>query len=369
MNKDKNIVQAIESGDAELFAQALEERADILSQNLMKEMQEMNRISANNISDARIMEERNLRSLTSAEENYYKQVIENNSFAGIEETLPRTVYDRVFDDLREDHPLLSKLQFVNTTGVTEWVFRTADVEPAWWGKLCEEIKKQLENGFKKETMTLFKLSAFVPVCKSMLKLGPVWLDRFVREMLAESISLGIEKAVIVGDGSDEPIGMIKDLAGSVVEGVYPDKEAVAITDLDPLTVGQQIMMPLTKGKLRSVGNLAMIVNPSDYWGRVFPMTKFRDVNGQWHDTNFPLELDIIQSVYVPEGKMIVGDLRNYFVGVGAPTQIEYSDEYRFLEDDRTYIAKFLGNAKPLTNDAFLVFDISGMNVVEEGAGA
>ena len=48
------------------------------------------------------------------------------------------------------------------------------------------------------------------------------------------------------------------------------------------------------------------------------------------------------------------------MGVGMAQKIEYSDEYKFLEDQRTYITKFLGNGKAKDNESFTVFDISGM---------
>ena len=43
-----------------------------------------------------------------------------------------------------------------------------------------------------------KLSAFLPVCKAMLDLGPEWLDRYVRTILAEAIANGLEEGIISG---------------------------------------------------------------------------------------------------------------------------------------------------------------------------
>jgi hypothetical protein len=59
------------------------------------------------------------------------------------------------------------------------VKRNNEVEAAWWGTLTSAITKELEMAFKKEATGLYKLSAFIPVCKSMLDLGPQWIDRFV----------------------------------------------------------------------------------------------------------------------------------------------------------------------------------------------
>ncbi len=72
------------------------------------------------------------------------------------------------------------------TGVTEWIV-SRGVNPAWWGKLCEAVKKVLDNGFDVINMKQFKLSGYIPVCKAMLDLGPVWLDRYVRTVFSRII--------------------------------------------------------------------------------------------------------------------------------------------------------------------------------------
>lgn len=59
--------------------------------------------------------------------------------------------------------------------------------------------------------------------------------------------------------------------------------------------------------------------------------------------------------------MVAGVARNYFMAIGSGQKIEYSDHYKFLEDERTYLTKQYANGKPKDNDSFLVFDISNLN--------
>ena len=44
-------------------------------------------------------------------------------------------------------------------------------------------------------------------------------------------------------------------------------------------------------------------------------------------------------------------------------KIEYSDHYRFLEDERVYLIKGYANGMPLDNNAFLVLDISELQPI------
>lgn len=354
---------AIESGDSEAFVKAQVAMAKKIEERIMQEAKEAQKANED-LNDQSVMTQRGINPLTADERAYYNEVIGAEGFAGVQKLLPPTVFDRVFEDLRASHALLSEIDFVNTTGTTEWVMRNGEVEAAWWGTLCDAIKKKLEMSFKKEQMDLYKLSAYVPVCKAMLALGPEWLDRFVREILYESLAMALELAIVAGTGKEQPIGMIKDLSGAVVEGVYPDKDKTALNDLKPGTLGKNIMAPLTKNGRRAVPQVLMVVNPLDYWEKIFAETTFLTADKTYVYGVLPIPAKIVQSVAVPQGTLIAGMAKDYFMGVGSGQKIEYSDHYKFLEDERTYIAKQYANGKPVDNDSFLVFDISGMAAPE-----
>lgn len=355
----EKIKNALESGKTEDLAGAIATMAQDIENNIMKEA----KAAINeDLNDKAVLNKRGLNPLTAEETKYYNEVISKGGFSGVEELMPKTVIDRVFEDLEKEHPLLSKIDFVNTTGITEWITRTKDVEAAWWGPLADEIKKKLDNGFKKERTNLFKLSAYIPVTKSMLDLGPQWLDKFVRAMLGESMAIALELAIVAGTGKEQPIGMIKSLTKAVTDGVYSDKDATKLTDFKPATLGKEVMAPLTKDGTRSVNGVIMVVNPMDYWSKIFGLTTFLTQNGTYVYGVMPIPVDIVQSVAMPTGKMAVGRAKDYFMGIGSSQKIEYSDQYHFLEDERVYLAKQYGNGKPKDDDSFLVFDISGLGL-------
>lgn len=348
------IKNAIESGDSQEFADVIvkniQANGDRIQQELIEEAKAFNIENA----DASILAQRGFKPLTAAERKYYNEVQDKHSFDGLE--LPKTVFERVFEDLTKNHPLLSEINFVNVTGVTEWVVRKDDVEAAWWGKLCDEIKKKLDNAFETIKTDLYKVSAYVPVCKAMLALGPEWLDRYVRAILGESIALAMEKAIIAGEGGEEPIGIIKKIA-DVSGGKNQDKEAKALADFSPESIGGEILAPLAKGK-NGLGRLILIVNSTDYYKKFYPLFNIQDENGVYHKQNLPFDGKVIESIYMPEGKMVVGEAKNYFMGIGSALKIEHSDEYRFLEEQRVYIAKQYANGRPRKDEDFLVFDIT-----------
>lgn len=350
---------AIESGDSEAFVKAQTEMAKAIENRILKEAKQ---VMNDDLNDQTVLSKRGLNPLTKEEREYYNEVIGSAGFAGTEKLMPSTIFDRVFEDLEQNHPLLSEIDFQNTTATTEWITRNSECEAAWWGALTDTITKKLQASFKKEKTDLFKLSAYVPVAKAMLDLGPQWLDKFVRTILAESLAIALELAIVAGTGKGQPIGMMKDLDGAVVEGVYPDKAATKLNDLKPVSLGKNVMSPLTKEGKRSVPSVLMLVNPTDYWEKIFPNTTMLSAAGTYVYGVLPIPAKIVQSVAVTKGKMIAGMAKDYFMGVGSTQKIEFSDHYKFLEDERTYIAKQYANGKPIDNKSFLVFDISAMTV-------
>ena len=137
--------------------------------------------------DSRILTARGVHQLTGEEHAYYQKLGEamksidpRQAVTGMDAVLPKTVIDSVFEDLQTNHPLLSRINFRATGGAVEIMVNTNGHEEAAWGDLCDDIVKELTSGFKKIPAQLLKLSAFLPVCKAMLDLGPEWLDRYVR---------------------------------------------------------------------------------------------------------------------------------------------------------------------------------------------
>ena len=366
------IQQAVRDNDTEAFSTAFDEMQQRLALDIREEYTEqMNQMRQE--FDANVLASRGVRQLTSEERNYYqklgeamraknpKQALENMDVA-----MPETVIDSVFEDLRTNHPLLSLIDFIPTNGAIELLMNTNGYQEAAWGELCDEIVKELTSGFKAVNTTLLKLSAFLPVCKAMLELGPTWLDRYVREILFEALANGLEAGIIDGDGNGKPIGMTRDVSEgvSVVGGAYPQKAAVSIDQLTPEKFGPLVgqLAVSEKGNARTVSNLVMIVNPVDYWSKVMPATTLQAPDGTYRNNVLPYPGTIIQSPSVPEDKAVLGMAKRYFAAAGTSKdgRIEFSDHAKFLEDKRIYIIKTYANGMPKDNNSFLLLDISAL---------
>ena len=364
--------QALRANDTDAFYAAFDNMLGDIEQSLRQEYSDKLE-GVQQEMDSRILAARGVRQLTSEEREYYQKFAaaarSNNpkqAVADLDVVLPETVINSVFDDLQSNHPLLSKINFRPSGGAAKILVNTNGVESAVWGDLTAEIVKELSGGFKAINTMLLKLSAFLPVAKSMLDLGPEWLDRYVREVLYEAFANGMEAGIVTGDGDKKPIGMTRQVGDNVVVtgGAYPEKAAVKVTDLNPSTVGNLISIMATdpNGKARRVENVLLLVNPQDYYQKVMPATTLMAPDGTYRNDVMPYPMTIIQTPALSRGKAVMGLSNRYLAMAGtAPNgRIEYSDHYHFLEDERVYLIKGYANGMPLDNNAFLLLDISGL---------
>lgn len=359
--------QAITDNNTEAFQSAFVELCDKIQESVI---QEARGIVAE--ADQRVLAERGVHQLTSKEREYYQKVIDamkspnpKQAIENLDVVMPFTIVDRVFEELTTNHPLLSKIQFVSVTGLTRIMMNTNGYQKAAWGKLCSEIIQELTSGFREVDVTLDKLSAFLPVCKAMLDLGPEWLDRYVRQVLYEALANGMEDGIVNGTGKDMPIGMMKQVGDTVqvTGGVYPDKTPIKITKFDDIQLGKlaSIMAINEKGQQRTVDTLVLLVNPADYFSKILPAIQ-RPAPGGGFVSTLPFAIDVIQSAAVPVNKAVFGMAKLYFAGAGIEKdgRILFSDEYRFLEDERVYLIKTYAHGFAVDNNAFTVLDITNL---------
>lgn len=326
--------------------------------------------------DNSILQKRGIHTLTQKETKFYQGWIDaakssnpRQAITNLDIALPETVIDNVMVDMRASHPLLDMIDFQNMTVLTKMLMNKKGIQLAKWGTINSEITKELEGAIGKLDLSLNKLTAFMPVAKDMLLVGPQWIDAYVRAVLSEAIAYGLEEGIINGTGKEMPIGMNRQVGENVTvtAGVYPKKTAVAVTDLSAKTFGTLLATlakdPVDEKKARTISDLVMIVNPFDYYKKVMPATTIQLPDGTYKNNVLPYPTTIVQSTQVTEGEAILGLAKKYAMGIGTGTKdgkIEYSDEYKFLEDDRYYIIKLIGNGQALDDNAFMLLDITNL---------
>lgn len=358
--------------------------------------------------DQNILLQRGFRVLTAPEQKYYEGIIEagkqrnaKQAYDGLmsDKIMPTTIIEDVYKDLTKDHPLLSRINFVSVEYLTRWILNDHTTKTAVWGAVNSQITEQITSAFKTVEITQCKLSAYAIIEKDMLDLGPAFLDNYIRTFLKEALAMALEAAIISGTGKDMPLGFDRDIhqGVSVSGGVYPQKSAVALTSFLPEKYGAVLaQLAVTEvyytansngaitpastaanadgsakagytkhgGNIRTFDQVTLICNQVDYLTKVMPATTVLTSGGVYAKDLFPFPTEVIRSAEVATGKAILCLPEEYFFGLGHSSKdgtLEFSDEFKFLEDQRVFKIKLHGMGKAYDNTVAILLDISGLD--------
>lgn len=323
--------------------------------------------------DKNILAQRGYRQLTTAEDKYYEKFIQasksrmpQQAFLTFESEkdaiMPETIIDEVFKELVDERPLLSKINFQNAKYATKMILNDHTAETAVWGKIDATITEEVNSAFKVIELTQNKLSAFAQIPLGILDLGKEYLDRYIRTVLKDALLAGLEKAIVVGDGNGCPVGLTRNL-NDYHGSAYNEKSPIAITDFGVKEMGKalKVLTKSEKGRNRNLGKLTLLVNSADYYDLLAPCVRMMTNNGVYVNT-FAFPVDVVISEYVPSKKAILADLSNYYLGMGFAKEgvLEYSDEFKFLDDLRVYRIKTYGMGRPFDNNVSVLLNITGL---------
>ena len=360
----QNLFDAMQSEDKDVQVKAFADFTDALQEDIMNRAKAEMENLTNSTSDNQILVNRGVRkAFTSEEMKYFNAVVAREGFAGVEEQFPVTIVQEIFNNLKTEHPLISRVDAKDVTGLVTFVLANPNAATAYWGPICADISQMILEGFKEISLKASRLSGFVAICKGMLDLGPNYLGQYIYETIYEIMSTALEVAIVTGDGQNKPVGMLKSLSNGTVQGdstvIYADKVPVALTDLTPATLSGPRAL-LAEKKLDK-GEVLFIVNPVTYFLKVFPKLAKQTDSGAWVVTNLPTGETVVQSHAVPVDKAIVGDAKNYFLGVSGALSLTEYKETLAIEDMNLYIAKMYATGQPKDKDAFIVLGLTGIS--------
>lgn len=362
---------AMKSGDENASKQAWEQ----FHESVVEAVKADYEMSA---GDRTVLAQRGYRQLTGAETEFYQKLIkagkaadpkqEFTSLLATNGAMPETIIEDVYRDLTQEHPLLNKINFQDVKYLTRWILNDHTKQTAVWGPINSEITKKLESSFREVSLMLYKLTAYTVIPKDMLDLGPAFLDGYIRTILKESIAVSLEKAIVDGNGVNQPVGLdrkiSKDTSFNASTG-YPKKTAVKLTSFAPAEYGKVLAMLVEteNGGMRNFSEVTLICNMKDYLQKVMPATTVLNAAGTYTKDIFPFPTDPVISNELATGEAILCLPEEYFMGLGTNKEgaIEYDDSYKFLEDQRTYKIKLHGTGKAWDDTVAVLLDISELD--------
>ena len=368
------IMEAMKSGDEAKIQEAWENFHNSVAEQVMEDVEA---VKASN--DAAVLAQRGYRQLTSKETAFYQKVIDalkskapQQAFATIigsdeeEELMPETIIEDVYKDLTEEYPLIGAVNFQYVKYLTKWILNDHTKQKAVWGALNTAITQAITSSFKTMDVKQCKLTAYAFIEKDMLELGPTFLDGYIRTCLKEALAYGLEDGIVNGTGKDQPAGLIRNLSGAFNPSTgYAAKTAVEVTDFTPKTYGNLLatLAETEEGRPRKFNRVALAVNNQDYLTKIMPATTVLNGAGAYVNNLFPFPTDVYVSNSVADNHAIMFLPDEYYLIVGGDRGgvIEYSDDFKFLDDQRYFKIKQYANGRAFDNTCAIYLDISKLD--------
>ena len=385
-----NLARAFAGDDATAVEEGFVELQTAIYDSVLQEYKDA--IASN---DRAILAQRGFRQLTTAETEYYETIIKalkssnpKQAFTDIskdtdntipDKMLPETTIDEIFKNIEEAHPLLAIIRPKNVGYITTWLRNTHTRQLAVWGNIETDIAGEIKSSFEVVSVRQGRLTCYMLIHRDTLQLGPTFLDGYIRTVLAEAMACGMEYGIVTGKGiGGEPIGLDRNIA----EGVnvnqttgYPRKPAIPVANFEPENYGRLVAM-LSKDERghvkQSVSGLTLACNLTDYLTKVMPATTVKNTDGEYKSGLFHIPTRVVTAEVIKPGEALLFLPDEYDLLVAGNRGLEYSDEYRFLEDLRVCKLVSYAFGKAYDNTAALLLDISGLepgyvNVAVKGA--
>ena len=365
----QKLSDAMAAGDTEGAAAAIQELHDSVASRIEAEFQQYG-----NVTDMMVLQSRGLRALTSEETEWYQKFIgavktgAKQEITNLTDHMVPTIFDRVIQDMKKDHPMLAAINIENAAGAMRLVMNAKQMRGLLgsWGPITSAITAEVQGAIRFIDVSTSKYTAYFLIPKDFVRFNfgfaPMWVDAYIRNILSETVAYGWEKAIVTGNGNDQPTGLAFDVS-TMSNNQYSEKAAIAVTTWDQYrdAIADNLLQD-ANGDFRTIGEVLMVVNPVDFVKKVRPATQVITTAGVLNmiDRAFPSK--IVQSPFVASGTAKVGIADNYFAALngGQSGIIEYSDENQFLQDNRVYTTRVYGNGRPVDNTSFINLDISGL---------
>jgi rubrerythrin len=372
-----NMAAAIKSGDQAQIEQAWDVFHGSVVEQVKSDARELK-----NERDSRVLEQRGYRQLTQAETKFYVQLADilrsespKQAFVdligedGDQDIMPQTIIEDIYRDLTENHPLLQKISVQYVGYVTKWIINKNPRNAAVWGKVNSAITEEIESALEVIDVVQAKLSCFAFIELDMLELGPKFLDAYIRRVLTEAMAIGFEQGIVGGTGLNQLTGMDRDIHDGVSFSTstgYPRKTAVDVTSFMPAEYGALVakMAKTETGVGRVFDKVLLICNMTDYLTKIMPATTALATSGVGyvHDL-FPFPTETAVSNELADGEAILCLPENYMLLAGGEKNkvIEFSDDYKFLEDQRYFKIKQFASGRCVDNTCSVLLDISDLD--------
>lgn len=195
----------------------------------------------------------------------------------------------------------------------------------FWTEKCASLQEATLGEFQELELDNYKLGGYVFLCKAFVEDAIIDVAQYIIKEFAKAIATALDEAIINGQGADQkqPQGILKALE--------EDSEVSATNLLGVLTA--------IGGLNARAKNITLVVNRKTYYSRILPETFGKNDKGQivyGLGQTLPDGTKVVISQAVKDDKFIVGDFKQYKLGIRKEMAFDTSDQVRWIEEQIGY---------------------------------
>lgn len=299
---------------------------------------------------------------------------------GAELTIPQVMLSLLRENIEEYSKLYKHVNAVAVSG--EAVMPVMGTIPeAVWTQCCGNINK-LNLTFNAAEVGCWKVGGYFQLCKATEEDSAVDLAGEIVTALGAAIGIALDKAIVYGLGTRMPLGVFTRLAQTEKPADYSDNErawadlhtsniiSISAANSTGVKLFQNIVTASgnAKGKY-SRGEKTWIVNEKTY-------TKLQaeglTVNAAGAIVTgvagtMPVVGGVLEVLdFIPDDVIVGGYFDLYLLAERAGTNIQRSDEVKFLEDAAVFKGTARYDGKPVIAEGFVAIGINGVTPSADG---
>lgn len=282
--------------------------------------------------------------------DFYDKLKNLRNLSGSALTIPNVVINRIMDILGDYSTIYPMVDKISCKGTARILVDT-DTTEATWTEQNGTITSGDVGTIGYVDFDGFKIGKATFIDINIIQDSIINVDAYVVKKLARAIALGLDKAILKGEGSSkkQPIGIIPSLDDNhKVEVINPTNIISLVKPIGIIDTGED-----------SVGEIVAVMSRKTYYNKVLDILAL-NLNGGMvgaipaFDKPNINGLKVIFNNYMTENDILYGDFSKYTLVERDAMAIESDKSIKFLEDQIAYKGRGRFDGKPTSSKAFVL---------------
>lgn len=257
--------------------------------------------------------------------------------------VPTTTANMIMERLEQTtalYPLVSKSEI---PGMFKMPVESAAQAAAWHPE--NAAIEGTDPGLGDVTFGGFELVKLVTVSKAAAKMTIDAFESFIVNQIVRKMSIAIEASIASGSGSGEPTG--------ILNGVTFEDNKVTYEKGGSMTYDTIMSALAALASPYHAGAVWVCSTKTKYKG----LKSIRDNEGRPMFTDGRIDgKDVVVDDQIPDGKVLLGNLKYYHINMQAGIQIDVSEQSGFRNAQIDYRGYAIIDGKPLLDEAFVLIE-------------